>query len=113
MRWNRREMLAGAAALAGCSREPAAAQPERPMPTTPLITRQIPSTGEALPVVGLGTWQAFDISPGGEDWTEAGEALRVFAARGGKVVDSSPMYGRAEDAIGQLAAGQGLRPRLF
>jgi diketogulonate reductase-like aldo/keto reductase len=113
MRWNRREMITAAAALAGCSREPAPAQPERPMSTTPLTTRQIPATGEALPVVGLGTWQAFDISPGGEDWKEAGEALRVFAERGGKVVDSSPMYGRAEDAVGRLAAEQGLRPRLF
>src|SRR5687767_4544877 len=113
MRWNRREMVIGAAALAGCSREPAAAQPERPMPNTPLITRKIPSSGEALPIVGLGTWQAFDISPGGEDWAQARDALKAFAARGGKVLDSSPMYGRAEAAIGALSAELSLRPKLF
>ena len=72
------------------------------MDTTPLITRKIPSSGEALPIVGLGTWQAFDIAPGGEDWAQAREALNAFAERGGKVVDSSPMYGRAEAAIGAL-----------
>jgi diketogulonate reductase-like aldo/keto reductase len=113
MRWNRREITAGVLALAGCSREPAAAQPERPMPATPLTTRKIPASGEALPMVGLGTWQAFDIPPGGADWTQAAEALRVFAARGGKVVDSSPMYGRAEQAVGTLSAEQRLRADLF
>ena len=83
------------------------------MDTTPLITRKIPSSGEALPIVGLGTWQAFDIAPGGEDWSQARDALKAFADRGGKVVDSSPMYGRAEAAIGALSAELSLRPRLF
>lgn len=83
------------------------------MDTTPLITRKIPSSGEAIPIVGLGTWQAFDIAPGGDDWAQGREALRTFAARGGKVVDSSPMYGRAEAAIGALSAELSLRPQLF
>jgi len=113
MRWNRRELAAGALALAGCGRAPADAQEPAKMDTTSLIARQIPSSGEAIPVVGLGTWQAFDITPGGDDWAEGREALRVFAARGGKVVDSSPMYGRAEAAIGALAADLGVRPKLF
>lgn len=113
MRPTRRHVIAAAAALAGgCSREPAAAQ-EEPMPTTPLATRQIPATGEALPMVGLGTWQAFDIAAGGADWEQAREALRVFVERGGKVVDSSPMYGQAEAAVGALTAELGVRPRLF
>jgi aryl-alcohol dehydrogenase-like predicted oxidoreductase len=108
MHWNRREIVAGAAALAGCSRAPAAAQPG-----TKMLTRPIPSTGEQLPVVGLGTWQAFDIGPGDADWGQASEALKTFAAHGGKLVDSSPMYGRAEAAIGTLAAEAKLRPQLF
>lgn len=83
------------------------------MDTTPLMTRKIPSSGEAIPVVGLGTWQAFDIARGGDDWAQGREALRVFAARGGKVVDSSPMYGRAEAAIGALVADLGVRSKLF
>jgi len=106
--------MAAAAALAGCSRQPATAEePKMPPDTTPLLTRPIPATGEALPIVGLGTWQAFDIAPGGEDWTQARDALKAFADRGGKVVDSSPMYGRAEAAIGALAAELKLRPKLF
>lgn len=114
MRWNRRQALCGAAALAACSREPAVAQSEEVrVSDTPLVTRAIPSSGEALPIVGLGTWQAFDIAPGGSDWDEAREALRVFAQGGGKVVDSSPMYGRAEAAVGRLSAELDLRPRLF
>ncbi|MBL8774128.1 MAG: aldo/keto reductase, partial [Phenylobacterium sp.] len=113
---NRRHVLAAAALLAGCDREPATAAQtagEPPMPTAPPLTRAIPSTGEALPVVGLGTWQAFDIRPGGEDWAEARRALAAFVEGGGKVVDSSPMYGRAEAAVGALTAELALRPRLF
>lgn len=119
MRWSRRQIIAAAAALAGCSREPAAAAPEEPkMPAapfrrTPLLTRAIPNTDERLPVVGLGTWQAFDIAPGGPEWDQAREALRVFSAAGGRVVDSSPMYGRAEAAVGALSAELGLRSGLF
>ena len=105
-------MIGSAAALAACAREPAEAQ-EPKMPAGPLITRKIPSSGEALPIVGLGTWQAFDISAGGEDWAQAREGLKAFADGGGKVVDSSPMYGRAEAAIGALSAELALRPRLF
>jgi aryl-alcohol dehydrogenase-like predicted oxidoreductase len=109
---NRRDVLAAAALLAGCDRAPAKAQPPK-MPTGPLLTRQIPSSGEALPVVGLGTWQAFDIAANDADWPQARDALKAFADGGGKVVDSSPMYGRAEAAIGALAAELKLRPRLF
>lgn len=104
--------MAGLTALSACAREPAVAQ-EPKMPDQPLLSRQIPSTGEAIPVVGLGTWQAFDIAPGGADWAEGREALALFAKAGGKVVDSSPMYGRAEAAIGALAAELDIRPQLF
>lgn len=113
MRWTRRQVVSAAAlTLAGCGRAPAEAQ-EPKMPTEPLLTRAIPSSGEALPIVGLGTWQAFDVATGGPDWAQAGEALAAFARAGGKVVDSSPMYGRAEAAIGALAAERRLRPDLF
>lgn len=112
MRLTRRVAIAGLTALTACAREPATAQ-EPKMPAQPLLTRAIPSTGEAVPIVGLGTWQAFDIAPGGADWAEGREALAVFAQAGGKVVDSSPMYGRAEAAIGALAAELAIRPQLF
>ena len=79
----------------------------------PLITRPIPATGERVPVVGLGTWQVFDVSPGSAEYQAAAETLAVFAAAGGTVVDSSPMYGRSEAVLGDLMAAAGLRERLF
>jgi diketogulonate reductase-like aldo/keto reductase len=78
-----------------------------------MLTRPIPSSGEPIPVIGLGTWQAFDLRPGDPDWAQAGEALQTFADGGGRLVDSSPMYGRAEAAIGSIAAERHLRPKLF
>jgi diketogulonate reductase-like aldo/keto reductase len=78
-----------------------------------LNTRPIPSTGEALPLIGLGTWQTFDVGPSPEERAPLQEVLAAFAAAGGKLVDSSPMYGRAEEVLGDLTARLGLRPKLF
>jgi aryl-alcohol dehydrogenase-like predicted oxidoreductase len=79
----------------------------------PPITRAIPATGERVPVVGLGTWQVFDVSAGSAEYGAAAETLAVFASAGGAVVDSSPMYGRSETVVGELMAAAGLRERLF
>lgn len=76
-------------------------------------TRKIPSSGEALPVVGLGTWQTFDVGPSEEERAPRLEVLRAFLAAGGRVVDSSPMYGRAEEVTGDLVARLGGAPRPF
>jgi aryl-alcohol dehydrogenase-like predicted oxidoreductase len=98
--------------LAGCTPEPVLS--EAPMTAAgPLLTRKIPATGEAVPTVGLGTWQAFDIGRSGADYQQAREGMKAFADGGGRVVDSSPMYGRAEERIGDLAAELGVRPKLF
>lgn len=78
-----------------------------------MLTRLIPSTGEAIPVIGLGTWKSFDVGEDAETLTAREEILAAFVARGGKLVDSSPMYGRAEEVVGTLAARRGLRPELF
>jgi aryl-alcohol dehydrogenase-like predicted oxidoreductase len=78
-----------------------------------VTTRTIPSTGERVPVVGLGTWQVFDVAPGSAELAAARETLAVFAAAGGSVVDSSPMYGRSESVLGELMADAGLREQLF
>ena len=78
-----------------------------------LATRPIPRTGERLPAVGLGTWQTFDVPRDGPDRASAKEALRVLVEHGGGLVDSSPMYGAAEDAVGALAAELGISDRLF
>src|SRR5512141_886148 len=79
----------------------------------PLLTRAIPSTGERLPAVGLGTWETFDVGPGAETRRPLGEVLARFAARGGRLVDTSPMYGRAEGVLGTLAAEAKVLPSLF
>jgi len=78
-----------------------------------LQTRAIPSTGEALPVIGLGTWQTFDIADDPRLRATRGAVLKAFAAGGARLVDSSPMYGRAEDVVGALVQAQDLRERLF
>jgi diketogulonate reductase-like aldo/keto reductase len=78
-----------------------------------MLTKPIPSTGEALPVIGLGSWQTFDVGASEKERAPLREVLRLFAELGGRLVDSSPMYGRAEGVIGDLAAGLGLRDHLY
>jgi diketogulonate reductase-like aldo/keto reductase len=78
-----------------------------------LLTRPIPSTGEALPAVGLGTWQAFDVAGDAAAIAEARETLKALAAAGARVIDSSPMYGSAESVAGQLVQELGIRERVF
>jgi diketogulonate reductase-like aldo/keto reductase len=78
-----------------------------------LATRPIPRTGEHIPVIGLGTWQAFDVPRDGPERAAARATLGALIEGGGTVVDSSPMYGAAEAAVGTLAAELGLGERLF
>ena len=77
------------------------------------IRRPIPRSGEMLPVIGLGTYQAFDVGGAESEREPVREVLREFARRGGSVVDSSPMYGESEGVIGDLAAEIGVSPKLF
>jgi diketogulonate reductase-like aldo/keto reductase len=92
---------------------PAQTTPNAPTGATPLLTRPIPSSGERLPVIGMGTWQTFDVGPAPAERAPLEAVLAAFAAGGGRVVDSSPMYGRSEDVAGELMEKQGLRPKLF
>lgn len=78
-----------------------------------LSLRPIPRSGEALPIVGLGTWQTFDVGPNAPERDELKAVLRSLVRHGGKVVDSSPMYGKAEQVAGDLAAELALRDQLF
>jgi len=73
--------------------------------------KAIPASGEALPAIGLGTWQTFDVRGAGT--APLREVLRAFHAAGGRVVDSSPMYGPAEAVLGELAADLGIAKTLF
>lgn len=82
--------------------------------TTPEIqTKPIPSTGEKLPVIGLGTYQSFDVGADASERARLEQVLSAFTAAGGKLIDSSPMYGRSEEVIGDLTSKLALRPKLF
>lgn len=74
------------------------------MAETSMLARPIPSTGEAVPVIGLGTWPVFDVGPGDAARRPLREVLHQLLAAGGRVIDSSPMYGRAEGVTGDLVA---------
>jgi diketogulonate reductase-like aldo/keto reductase len=76
------------------------------------ILRRIPSTGEELPAIGLGTYIAFDVDDAAARSGPA-EVLRSFFGLGGKLVDSSPMYGRAEEVVGDLLQAMNPRPSVF
>lgn len=80
---------------------------------SPVLSRPIPRTGEALPAVGLGTWQSFDVASEPDEVTRAMEAVRALVDGGGALVDSSPMYGTAESVVGRVASELGAHPRLF
>src|SRR4030095_6883603 len=105
---DRREalLLAGATLLSGPS--PWAAEPAQPAaPTQPkprLITRKIPSSGEAVPVIGLGTSGAFDVGENAEERSDVEEVLKRFFAAGATLIDTAPAYGRAEAVVGDLVA---------
>ena len=76
------------------------------------MTKKIPSTGEDLPAIGLGTWQTFDAGDDQAAREQLREVLRIFAGAG-KLIDSSPMYGSSESVAGDLIAELGVRDRLF
>jgi diketogulonate reductase-like aldo/keto reductase len=77
------------------------------------LQRTIPSSGERLTAVGLGTWQTFDVGESPSERNPRVEVLKTLVERGGSVVDSSPMYGRSESVLGQLAHDAGLTDKLF
>jgi diketogulonate reductase-like aldo/keto reductase len=101
---NRRELLIAAL--------PAPLLPALAQPQPGLLERTIPSSGERIPAVGLGTWLTFDLPISDvEGLARRREVLERFFAGGGRLVDSSPMYGHAEAVLGELLARP--EPRLF
>jgi aryl-alcohol dehydrogenase-like predicted oxidoreductase len=78
-----------------------------------MLTRTIPSTGEPVPAVGLGTWRTFDVAPDEGARAPLREVLRRFFAAGARLIDSSPMYGRAEENVGDLLRGTPWSARAF
>ena len=78
-----------------------------------MLTRPIPQSNELLPVVGLGTWQTFDVGPDRAALDQRTEVLRVLFEAGGTAIDSSPMYGRAEEVVGGLLSEMKAHDRAF
>jgi diketogulonate reductase-like aldo/keto reductase len=66
----------------------------------PVLTRPAPSTGEALPLVGLGTWITFNVGNDTEARDSCAEVMRAFFEAGGRLIDSSPMYGSSQEVVG-------------
>lgn len=108
---SRRSILAAAAVAT-------AAAALRPLPglaltvaEPSLIRRAIPSSGELIPVIGMGTSGSFEVDAAGREPLK--EVLRRFVAGGASVIDTSPNYSNAEDVLGDLMAELGLRDRLW
>jgi aryl-alcohol dehydrogenase-like predicted oxidoreductase len=78
-----------------------------------IVRKPIPRSGEALPVIGLGTWQTFDVGTNQAAREPLKEVLREFVRAGGSVIDSSPMYGNSETVAGDIAHELGLHKQLF
>lgn len=122
---NRRNALGMiGATVAGIAAGDSPAQPPIALPSPPstppssssgskILMRPIPSSGELTPVIGLGTWQTFDVGPSAAERAPLDAVLREFAGMGGKLIDSSPMYGTSETVAGDLIAKNGLRQKLF
>jgi aryl-alcohol dehydrogenase-like predicted oxidoreductase len=76
-------------------------------------TRKIPGTDEAVPVIGCGTYMGFDYAPGTAEYARLPGVVDALLAHGGTLLDSSPMYGRAETTTGELLAPRPDRERAF
>ncbi len=78
-----------------------------------MLMRAIPSSDEKLSAIGLGTWRTFDVDLASDNRRQLDEVLALFVKLGGRVIDTSPMYGRAEQVIGDRTAALGIREKLF
>jgi aryl-alcohol dehydrogenase-like predicted oxidoreductase len=114
MREQRRRFL-----LAGASLVPALAAPSALIPSRAhaqpgaLLRKKIPSSGEEIPVIGLGTARRYQDARSAEELAPLRETLRRFGALGATVIDTAPVYGNAEEVLGGLVEELGLRERLF
>ena len=78
-----------------------------------MLSRPIPASGETIPAVGLGTWRVFDVGGGEAERAPLRDVLKSLVELGGRVVDSSPMYGAAESVVGDLARELAITDKLF
>ncbi|MBZ0271906.1 aldo/keto reductase [bacterium] len=105
---NRRIFMIGAAGIAAGFAGGALPMPLFAAEGGTMRKRKIPASGEEIPVIGLGSSITFDVGGGAGEREPIREVLRRFFAAGGRVIDSSPMYGRSEEVIGDLVAPMGV-----
>ena len=111
---NRRQILLISAGLLAASALPVrAATKTTDNSDLPLIQRPIPSSGELLPVMGMGTSRTFDTAGDAASLAILSEVMQLFFATSGKVIDSSPMYGNAETRVGDVLRAMKTRPPVF
>ena len=77
------------------------------------FTRPIPSSGEQIPLVGLGSWITFNVGNDRTARAQCTEVMREFFAAGGRLIDCSPMYGSSQDVIGEALQQLAAQPRVF
>src|SRR5262245_40068668 len=82
-------------------------------PPGPLLTRRIPSSGEELPLVGLGSWITFNVGEDRAARDSCADVMSAFFQGGGRLIDSSPMYGSSQDVIGYGLKKLGSSARVF
>ena len=104
--WSRRETLKAAIAL-GITSGPLFAE------YVAMLNRVIPASGESLPVIGLGTWQVFDVAGSAEELALRQSIIQALIDNGGQLIDSSPMYGRAEKIVGEVLDAGNNRDQVF
>ncbi len=105
----RRTILRGLAAGAAAASLPRWTMAQ----TAPVVTKPIPSSGETLPVIGLGTWITFNVGNDAAARDSCAEVMRAFFRAGGRMIDSSPMYGSSEEVIGYGLKKLGMPKQLF
>ena len=101
-RCSRRRWLREQAALAAWTCGASVGSSAQPAPT--LLTRAIPASGELIPLIGLGTWITFNVGNDARARDACAEVVRAFFAAGGRMIDSSPMYGSSQPVIGHALA---------
>ena len=79
----------------------------------PLLMRPIPSSGEQIPAVGLGSWITFNVGNDRAARAQCTDVMREFFGAGGRLIDSSPMYGSSQGVIGESLQQLGAQPRVF
>ena len=109
----RRTFLTSAAAGAAALATGALAQLAHAAASGTLLKRKIPSTGEMIPVIGMGTSGSFQVPPGSPEYEKLKEVLKVFFDGGATVIDTAPTYGNAEDNLGPLLTEGGHQKKAW